>query len=99
MRALIPFLLLAAALHGQTNKVSLAWDYDTSAMTTSLVFRVWHSPEATIAVTNWANVATFKVITPPTPGQHFYTVSAAYETNAPALPPALRFDGSKKGKL
>ena len=81
---------IASARAAQFTNVTIQCDYPLDELATNLVFKVWHSTNMTVPMTNWTvltNVSGFTATTNPftvvtlpiTVGNHFYAITVTNE--------------------
>jgi hypothetical protein len=86
--ALVALLVGLPVVAAQFTNVTIQCDYPLDELDTNLVFKVWHSTNLTIPMTNWtvltnvsgltATTNPFTVVTLPiTVGNHFYALTAS----------------------
>lgn len=101
----IPLLLLAAGSSVPTGPtpITLAWNYPTNELSTNLTFRLYHSTNITVPLTNWTVITNIagtntSVSLPVLPGAHFFALTASNFwgesdfSNVASTPPAPRSD-------
>ena len=72
----------AVILPPSLQTVTVSWDYPAEQLGTDLTFKIYHTTDLSVPVTNWtvvANVMGTNLSTklPLVPGAHFYTVTAS----------------------